>query len=164
VGTRKAIPKDVEARVLLDCRRRCALCYGLDGDHSHKRWQIAHIDHDRSNNAEKNLAYLCFDHHDQYDSKTSQSKNLTDRELVEYGLALVIFYTSAAKRMSAYLMMFVRFSTVGFRRRGLTWRKTRRRHGTKALPRKQRVIARRCCGDRAGDSFWLIRLFSLYSP
>ena len=46
-----------------------------------RRGQIAHINQDRSDNALENLAYLCFEHHDEFDSKTSQSKALTSGEV-----------------------------------------------------------------------------------
>ncbi|MGF1619286.1 MAG: hypothetical protein ACFCUR_01585 [Rhodomicrobiaceae bacterium] len=46
--------------------------------------QIAHVDQDSSNNSEDNLVFLCLTHHDQYDSKTSQSKNFTKKELLHY--------------------------------------------------------------------------------
>ena len=74
----------VEAQILLTSARRCCFCYGLDGDLRRKKGQIAHIDHDRSNSREENLAYLCMDHHDEFDSKTSQAKGLTESELREY--------------------------------------------------------------------------------
>jgi hypothetical protein len=66
-----------QANVLLRARRRCSICFGLNRDTSLKQGQIAHLDHDPSNSAEENLAFLCFDHHDQYDSTTRQSKNFT---------------------------------------------------------------------------------------
>ncbi|WP_157682237.1 phage integrase SAM-like domain and Arm DNA-binding domain-containing protein [Mucilaginibacter mallensis] len=43
-----------------------------------------HLDHNPSNNSIDNLAFLCFDHHDQYDTKTSQSKNLNIIEVKHY--------------------------------------------------------------------------------
>ena len=49
-----------------------------------KKGQIAHLDGNWANNAEDNLAFLCFDHHDEYDSKTSQSKGLTEQEVKAY--------------------------------------------------------------------------------
>jgi hypothetical protein len=49
-----------------------------------KKGQIAHVDQDRSNNKEENLAFLCLEHHDEYDTKPSQSKNLTEREVKHY--------------------------------------------------------------------------------
>ena len=78
---RKRLPIRIETRVLTDSRRRCCLCYHLNGDLSVKKGQIAHIDHQRNNNIESNLAFLCFFHHDEYDSKKSQSKGITVAEL-----------------------------------------------------------------------------------
>ena len=59
------------------------------GRHHHpKPGQIAHLDKDPANNSEENLAFLCFEHHDQFDSRTSQSKNLTRLEIERYRLEL----------------------------------------------------------------------------
>lgn len=84
VMTRKPIPKETETKVLLASRRRCAFHFALEGDLSVKKGQITHVDHDPSNSRFENLAYLCFDHHNEYDSKTSQSKGLTEAELIRY--------------------------------------------------------------------------------
>src|SRR5262245_37910863 len=81
---RKRVPKRYEMEVLLKSKRRCAFCAGLNGDISQKKGQIAHIDRDASNSQPENLAFLCMDHHDQYDSKTSQSKGFTPQELRAY--------------------------------------------------------------------------------
>ena len=81
---RANIPETTLLSVLLSCRRRCCLCVWLDGDKSTKRGQIAHIDHDRSNPKEENLAFLCLSHHDEYDSTTRQSRKLTEGEVREY--------------------------------------------------------------------------------
>ncbi len=79
---RKKIPLAVEAQVLSACRRRCALCFYFERiTASNLRGQIAHIDRNRTNHMESNLAYLCLPHHDAYDSKTSQSKQLGQAEL-----------------------------------------------------------------------------------
>ena len=86
---RQKVASSVEIRVLLECARRCALCYGLNRDLSEKRGQIAHIDRDATNSREKNLAYLCFDHHDAYDSRSSQSKGFISAELLAYKQELV---------------------------------------------------------------------------
>jgi hypothetical protein len=48
------------------------------------RGQLAHLDHDRSNKTLENAVFLCLDHHDQYDSSTSQSKGITADELRAY--------------------------------------------------------------------------------
>ena len=78
--SRPRIPAETETRVLVRSRRRCALCFGLHRDSSVKQGQIAHLDRDCSNNKIDNLAFLCLDHHDQYDSRTSQSKGFGNRE------------------------------------------------------------------------------------
>src|SRR4051812_6015774 len=81
---RKPIPTDVQAAVLIKARRRCCICYGLYRDIAIKQGQIAHLDQDASNAAEDNLAFLCLAHHDEYDSTTRQSKNLTQAEVKAY--------------------------------------------------------------------------------
>ncbi len=78
---RPKIPIQTEIKLLLNCRRRCCICFGLDRDHRVKQGQIAHLDKNNQNNDIGNLAFLCFTHHDQYDSKTSQSKGLTLAEV-----------------------------------------------------------------------------------
>jgi hypothetical protein len=83
-GDRRSLSPDDEAKVLEKCRRRCCLCFGLKNDGSEKKGQLAHLDHNKSNNAISNFVYLCLHHHDTYDSKTSQSKNLTEKEVRIY--------------------------------------------------------------------------------
>jgi DNA mismatch repair ATPase MutS len=80
MSTRRPIPDETQHRVLDRSRRRCALCVHFDRDHGQKEGQIAHIDRDPSNAAEDNLVYLCLPHHDDYDTKRRQTKNLTLRE------------------------------------------------------------------------------------
>jgi hypothetical protein len=79
--TRKHIPIKIENKVLLGSLRRCAICFGLNFDTNTKRGQIAHIDQNNTNADLDNLVYLCLDHHDEYDGKTSQSKGLTKDEI-----------------------------------------------------------------------------------
>ncbi|SRR6266404_3457356 len=78
---REPISEATQTAVVLKSRRRCCICFGLNRDTSLKQGQIAHIDHHSSNSAEDNLAFLCFNHHDQYDSTTRQSKNFTPLEI-----------------------------------------------------------------------------------
>ena len=78
---RTKVPKTTETEVLLKSGRRCCLCYGLHGDSEVKQGQVAHIDKKPNNNDLSNLAFLCLKHHDEYDSKTSQSKGLTELEV-----------------------------------------------------------------------------------
>lgn len=82
--TRKKIAIETEAEVLVCSRRRCCICFGMSRDIAAKRGQIAHLDRDNSNNAPDNLAFLCLEHHDVYDSPTSQSKNFTLSEVKKY--------------------------------------------------------------------------------
>lgn len=81
---RRPLPKSVETAVLVQSRRRCCICFGLDRDTRLKAGQIAHLDKDSSNHSEENLAFLCLVHHDEYDSATSQRKNFTIREIKEF--------------------------------------------------------------------------------
>jgi len=78
---RKAVPQETQVEVLAACRRRCAICFGLNGDIGIKSGQIAHLDRDASNPSIDNLVFLCLEHHDQFDSRTSQSKGLTADEV-----------------------------------------------------------------------------------
>ena len=81
---RKSFPADIEDTILIKCKRRCALCVGLDSDFGRKTGQIAHIDRDSSNASLENAAYLCTKHHDEYDSVPSQTKRFTPGELKAY--------------------------------------------------------------------------------
>lgn len=82
--TRKPIPQATQDAIFVKSRRRCCVCFGLHRDMTLKVGQIAHLDRDSANPAEGNLAFMCFVHHDQYDSTTRQSKNLTIREVKTY--------------------------------------------------------------------------------
>ena len=81
---RKVVSKKIQADILCKCQRRCALCFGLNNDTNIKEGQIAHIDRDNTNSEEKNLVYLCLDHHNLYDSKFKQTKNFTPLEVKTY--------------------------------------------------------------------------------
>ena len=82
---RKRIASAVETNVLTLSRRRCCVCFCLEGDLGAKtQGQIAHVDHDPANNKLDNLAYLCLRHHDLYDTTQSQSKGITIGELKHY--------------------------------------------------------------------------------
>ncbi len=82
---RPSLPLPTERAILIKSRRRCCLCFWLEGIDEVQRGQIAHLDHDRSNNKEDNLCFLCTkEHHDDYDSKRSQSKGLQKGEVKHY--------------------------------------------------------------------------------
>lgn len=82
--TRRGIPKDVETRLLTASRRRCCLCYYLLGQREPSRGQIAHLNQDASDHRFENLVWLCLNHHDEFDSRTSQSKGITPGEIRLY--------------------------------------------------------------------------------
>ena len=81
MAARKPIPDATQTAVLAASRRRCCLCAALHKDFEVKQGQLAHLDQDSSNSQFDNLAFLCLAHHDQYDSKTSQSKGFTLSEV-----------------------------------------------------------------------------------
>lgn len=83
---------DTEAEVLWLSRRRCSICSGIDNNFERQKGQIAHLNKNRSDNRLENLVFLCFDHHDEFDSKTSQSKNFTRKEIIRYRDALYESY------------------------------------------------------------------------
>jgi hypothetical protein len=97
---RKATPLRIEKAVLAKSRRRCTLCFGLKGDETEKLGQIAHLDGNRSNNSESNLAWMCLDHHSLFDSTTKQHKNYTISEVKEYRRLLYKVLHSAPQRSS----------------------------------------------------------------
>lgn len=81
---RSPIPKSVETELLTASRRRCCVCVFLHDSNDARRGQIAHINRDPSDSRFDNLVWLCLEHHDEYDSRTSQSKGLTAGEVRRY--------------------------------------------------------------------------------
>ena len=80
-----------ETAVLISSLRRCCLCTGINGDYSVKLGQIAHLDQDSSNSQYENLAFLCLEHHSEYDSRSSQHKNYTIQETKSHRNTLYSF-------------------------------------------------------------------------
>ena len=81
---RVAPSSEVELQVLLSSRRRCCICFGLHRDLSVKQGQLAHIDRNPANSAADNLAFMCLQHHDWFDTKPSQSKGVPPPEAKHY--------------------------------------------------------------------------------
>jgi hypothetical protein len=77
-------PEAFQIEVFKRCRRRCALCYGLKSDWRWKYGQFSHIDRNPKNAALGNAAYLCHNHHDEYDGTRKQSKRFKPAELKYY--------------------------------------------------------------------------------
>lgn len=109
---RKRIPDFTQAEVLVQSRRRCCVCFGLNRDDQVKKGQIAHLDGNRNNDKIENLAFLCFDHHDEYDTSTSQSKGLTIREVLKYREELHYHYGNWSARLERdALLNFLAFAS-----------------------------------------------------
>jgi len=49
-----------------------------------RQGQIAHLNRDASDSRLENLVFLCFEHHDDYDTRRSQSKGFLPEEVREY--------------------------------------------------------------------------------
>jgi len=92
---RTSLPKYVETEVLISSRRRCCICFGLNRDTRIANGQIAHLDKNNSNHKLENLAFLCFDHHDEFDSTSSQRKNLTTGEVKKFRDELYVHINKA---------------------------------------------------------------------
>lgn len=84
MSKRTKIPTTTETDLLTRSGRRCAICFGLQGDAAVKSGQIAHLDRNPSNNEIENCCFLCLSHHDEYDSRPSQAKGLTQLEVRSY--------------------------------------------------------------------------------
>lgn len=84
MAKRREIPQNIQVEIMTLSGRKCCLCFGINSDLSPKRGQIAHLDQNPENNDIDNLAWLCLNHHDEYDGRTSQSKGLTIGEVKRY--------------------------------------------------------------------------------
>jgi hypothetical protein len=73
---------------------------GLRFDAGEKPGQLAHLDQDRKNHSIENLAWLCLFHHDQYDSRSSQSKGLTIAEVKAHRTRLYDLVAARAASLS----------------------------------------------------------------
>jgi hypothetical protein len=108
---RKKTPTEIELEVITKSRRRCCICYGLNRDESIKKGQIAHLDRDATNYNFDNLAYLCLEHHDDYDSRTSQSKGWSDKEAKVYRNELYErFSIWGEENKNSHLLNFLAFT------------------------------------------------------
>jgi formate-dependent nitrite reductase cytochrome c552 subunit len=60
------------------------MCFGLNRDLTVKRGQLAHLDHDRTNPNEENVAFLCQDCHAQYDTTSNRVVGFKASEVRRY--------------------------------------------------------------------------------
>lgn len=112
---RKPIPDDTQNAILLKSRRRCCLCFWLKGIDEVQKGQIAHLDQDNANPAEENLAFLCFDHHDDYDGTTRLAKGLKPEEVRHWRDEL---YREMEYRFRSFQKRGFELSITGFKREG----------------------------------------------
>lgn len=96
---RRPVPKLIETRLLRASRRRCCLCVFLNHNEEVRKGQVGHLNHDPSDNRFDNVVWLCLEHHDEYDSKASQSKGLTTEEVRRYREDLYARYPPEAKSL-----------------------------------------------------------------
>lgn len=82
--SRPALPDQTQTAVVVRSRRRCCLCLYLEGLDKPRKGQVAHLNRKNDDHRFDNLVWLCFDHHDEYDSRTSQSKGLKASEVRHY--------------------------------------------------------------------------------
>ena len=75
---------DVQTQVAVASRRRCCLCYYIGGIKDERKGQLSHIGKDPSRSTFDDAVWLCLEHHDEYDGKTSQSKGLMEKEVRHY--------------------------------------------------------------------------------
>jgi hypothetical protein len=101
------IPVYVETGVLAKSARRCALCFHLHGDLKEQLGQIAHLDGDRNNVAQNNLAFMCLPHHSLFDSQTSQHKNYTIAEVKDARARLYTLVASGSHLTPAAAQPFL---------------------------------------------------------
>ena len=100
MSNRIKVPQAKETELLTLSARRCCLCFAINNDYNEKAGQIVHLDQDPSNNDIDNLAWLCLEHHDKYDGKTSQSKGYQEHEVKTYRKKL--YDTVSELRKSAF--------------------------------------------------------------
>jgi len=84
MSERRYVREPVVDKVLVASARRCCLCVFLRDRDEVVKGQIAHLNRNPNDPRFENLVWLCFDHHDEYDSRTSQSKGLTPGEVREH--------------------------------------------------------------------------------
>lgn len=78
------IPRSTETDVLYASRRRCCLCVHLDGVDIERKGQLAHLNRNPADSRFDNLVWLCMKHHDEYDTRRSQTKGYTSSEVRRY--------------------------------------------------------------------------------
>lgn len=97
---RKKLSDIVAVDVLFSSARRCCYCFGFNSDLKVKTGQIAHLDRNANNNDFGNLAWMCQEHHDAYDTKRSQTKNYQVSEAKKYRDELYALIDSKRRKVA----------------------------------------------------------------
>ncbi len=92
MARRPHLPRDIAATVPMLVRRRCCLCVFLKEREEDCRGQIAHLNRKRDDHRLSNLVWLCLEHHDEYDSRPSQSRGLSELEVRRWRDELIARY------------------------------------------------------------------------
>lgn len=125
---RAHIPKSTETDVLFASRRRCCLCFYIDGVDGAQNGQLAHLNRNPVDPSFDNLVWLCLKHHDAYDTRHSQTKGYTTLEIRRYRDRLYKHNKVALRALANRAKHVVELQSPG---------------DTSALPRKQDEISRR---------------------
>lgn len=97
---RPAVPINTESELLIKSKRRCVLCFAFNDDCGVKDGQIAHVNRNREENEIDNLAYLCLEHHNKYDSTMRLTKSIKESELKAHRAELYAYLeNNKAKNM-----------------------------------------------------------------
>jgi hypothetical protein len=96
MAARKNAGRKIEERVFIASRRRCCLCVFLNDRNDVRQGQIAHLNRDRSDSRFENLVFLCLEHHNDYDTRTHQSKGFSLGEVRQYRERLYRKYPNEA--------------------------------------------------------------------
>jgi hypothetical protein len=71
MARREPVPSDILNDLLFQSGRRCCICYGLDHDLNVKTYgKIVRLNRNSADNRPDNLAYLCLEHHNVYETGT----------------------------------------------------------------------------------------------
>lgn len=95
------ISGSVETSVLLASRRRCCICFYLHKREEVRRGRLAHLDGNPAHSSFENIVWLCLEHHDQFDSRTSQSKGYTVAEVRSHRDHLYAHFNTVEKAQEA---------------------------------------------------------------
>jgi len=162
---RASIPESVAKELVVRCLRRCALCFGIDGDASPQEGQIAHIDRDSSKTSLDSLVWLCLRHHNEYDAIRFQTKGYLPSELRAYKRRLELAMSGRAEpqqvRWGPNDGLPTGISIIGPQPDFIAWRELRSEIESQLLSQLGRHIPTGCSvavRDYFGRENWTVRI------